>query len=450
MTQQQAPAPPRKLFREEAHTGSVSCLACGGPITLKGFGTVERVSCPYCGSVLEPQESGELALLQQAQRQRRGSALPLHARGKLDDVEWEIIGIMWREARVDGVAYPWQEFLLFNPYAGFRWLVYSMSDGQWSFGGALDGAPQLSADGTGHRVARFKDRSFKHFGASPAVVTYCEGEFTWQVEVGDQAHADDYVDPPDCVSIEHSQGPAGGELSFTQLRYLAPKEVWQAFGQVGSPPPETGVGNLKPNPFRKNRVFYLASMGVMLLLWLAATIFYVGGRDTETVVEQGALPIDGPWMQEVEVGSPGKAGTLEFTFAARPLSNGWVYADVLLVNQETEEAINFGAEVDNWNGVADGESYNEGTNPRRVKVPGVVGGKYLLQVTPQVDPKTTTKPQEMSVRVREDIVLGRYIGLPLLFIFLFPIINGVRSLLFEARRWQNSDYGTSLGDFEIE
>jgi len=441
---------PKKLFREEAKTGSISCLACGGPITLKGFGNVERVSCPYCGSTLEPQDSGELTLLQQAERQRMQSALPLHARGKLDDTQWEIIGIMWREALVDGVAYPWQEFLLFNPYAGFRWLVYSMSDGQWSFGGALDGAPQLSSDGTGHRIAKFKGRAFKHFGASPARVTYCEGEFTWQVQVGDQAQTEEYIDPPQVLSIERSHSEGGAELNFTQLRYLPPHEVWSAFSQTGSPPPETGVGNLKPNPHRQSRGFYLASLGLMLVLWVVATVVYVGGRDTEVVVDEAGLPIAAPFMKEVEIGDEGSSGTLDFSFGVSPLSNGWVYADVLLVNQATEEAINFGAEVDNWNGVADGESYNEGTNPRRVKVPNVPGGKYLLQVTPQVDPQTPTKPTVMNVRLREDIVLGRYIALPLLFILLFPIINGLRSLVFESRRWHNSDYGTSLGDFDFD
>ena len=99
----------------------MQCPACGGPITLKGFGAIERVVCPYCGSELTPEESGALRLLQAVQRQRRPSALPLQARGTLDGVQWEVIGIVWRECRVDGIVYPWQEFLLFNPYKGYRW-----------------------------------------------------------------------------------------------------------------------------------------------------------------------------------------------------------------------------------------------------------------------------------------------------------------------------------------
>ena len=88
MDQGAQPHGPRKLFREEAQTGAVACPACGGPITLHGFGAIERVNCPYCGSECTPQESGELQLLQQAMRQRRQSALPLHQRCTFDGIEY--------------------------------------------------------------------------------------------------------------------------------------------------------------------------------------------------------------------------------------------------------------------------------------------------------------------------------------------------------------------------
>ena len=97
------PAP--KLFREPARTAPVQCPACGGPITLRGFGAIEQVSCPYCGSELRPQDSGALQILRQAQRARQASALPLYTRGTLDGIEWELIGIVWRQCVVDGIAY---------------------------------------------------------------------------------------------------------------------------------------------------------------------------------------------------------------------------------------------------------------------------------------------------------------------------------------------------------
>ena len=127
-------AAPVKLFREEAQAETIKCLSCGGPIALHSFGARQRVVCPHCGSTLAPADSGALTLLAAASRKHQPSVLPLHARGTLAGLEWEIIGICWRRCVVDGIAYPWQEFLLFNPWHGVRWLIYSNSDGHWQLG----------------------------------------------------------------------------------------------------------------------------------------------------------------------------------------------------------------------------------------------------------------------------------------------------------------------------
>ena len=139
----------------------------------------------------------------------------------------------------------------------------------------------------------------------------------------------------------------------------------------------------------------------------------------------------------------GKKGTLEFRFAGAPLSNGWAYANVLLVSTEKEEGLNFGAEIDNWNGVADGESYNEGTNPRTVTIGGIEGGKYLMQIDAQVDPQAKTPPTTMHVTLTEDVVLWRYVFIPFLIILVGPFFNFFLSAAFEGRRWKNSDYANT-------
>jgi hypothetical protein len=436
---------PRKLFREEAATSTVACLSCGGPIELRGFGAVERVSCPYCGSVLAPEESGALSLLQQAQRQRRQSILPLHARGKLDGTTWEIIGIVWRYAVVDGTRYPWQEFLLYNPYRGYRWLIFSMSDGHWSWGGALQGAPRATGGMVGHRFVDFDGVRFKHFQSSTAITDYVEGEFPWQVQAGDQAVGHEYVAPPSSISVEETHQAEGQEVTFTSLSYLEPRQVWSAFGLAGSPPPTSGVGSVQPNPWRRQAKPYWLSFAALVLAWIAATAIYVAGRETEVVVDESNLGV-APFSTQVEIGEPGEKGTLDFTFAARPLSNSWAYAEALLVAQDREDAVAFGVEVDEWHGISDGERWREGSQRRTVTLGGIEGGSYLLQVTPQVDPKAKTPVSRIDIRLRDDVVLARYIAIPLLVIIAFPLLNLVLGLTFEGRRWQGSDYAGSDDD----
>ncbi len=440
MTEQTAP---RKLYRDEATTGSVKCLACGGPITLKGFGGVEQVSCPYCGSTLAPEESGSLELLQRVQRQRRASALPLHARGQLEGAPWEILGIVWRECQVDGVTYPWQEFLLFNPFRGYRWLVYSMSDGHWSVGGPLDGAPRVAGGTFSHRTVEFDQETYKHFQSVSAHVTYVEGEFPWQIKAGDQATAHEYVRPPHSISVEESRTVAGSDVAFTSLRYITPKEVWAAFGQKGSPPSARGVGSIQPNPHVKtSRTLWLSCAG-FLAVWIVLTVLYIGSRDSTVVVSEHAVPLES-YRQEIEIGEPGKVTTVDFTFTASPLSNSWAFADVMLVSLDREEAVGLSVEVDEWHGVSGGESWREGDPRKTVTVSNVQGGRYVLQVVPQTQPaRRASGPapgMTMSFALESDVVLGRYVALPFILIILFPFLNEIRRLAFDGRRWSNSDY----------
>ena len=445
MATAQPPTTPPKLFREEAKTGAVQCPACGGPITLKGFGAIERVACPYCGSELSPEDSGALALLQQAQRQRRQSALPLHQRGTLDDVQWEILGIVWRECRVDGIVYPWQEFLLYNPWHGYRYLVFSMSDGHWTLGEPLAGAPQVLPS-LAHKKVQFKKDKYKHFQTVKARVSYVEGEFPWQVHVGDEAVAHEYVLPPYSISIEEEYGPNGQDVNFTMMRHIEGSEVWKAFRLSGAPPPVSGVGTVQPNPWKKGRWLTWTSMAGMLLLWMVAAFLYVGGRDPHTVFSRSGVDISESFTEQVKIGEPGEDTTLQLDFKAYPLSNAWAYVDVMLISQDSEEAIGFGATAEEWHGVSGGESWREGDSTPTEVIGNVPGGTYTLQITPSAG-GATGKPAPTNLRydlrLREDVVLMRYILLPLLVILGFPILYFFFGAVFEGRRWANSDYASS-------
>jgi len=435
-----------KLFREPARTAPVQCPACGGPITLKGFGGIEQVSCPYCGSELKPEDSGALQILQQYQRARQQSALPLYARGTIEGIESEIIGIVWRQCVVDGIAYPWQEFLLYNPFRGYRWLVYQMTDGYWSIGGALPGAPKAQA--SMHKSVVFKKKAYKHFQTSIAQVTYVEGEFPWQVRHGDHAVAHDYVAGCEGVSIEEQATEEGGsDVNFTQMHHIEGSEVWKAFGAQGSAPPTSGVGMLVPNPWTQGAKLLWISFAVLLVLWAAASFLYAQGRTSTVVFNKNDLTME-PFSQEVTIGEKGSKTTLEVTFSARPLSNAWAYADIMLISKASEEAVGIGATAEEWHGTTGGESWREGKQTQTVTVGGVEGGTYLLQIVPQAGAQTG-KPAptdlKFAVTIQQNVVLARYIVVPLLLILAFPFLNFLLGRIFEGRRWSNSDYAPSSG-----
>jgi hypothetical protein len=435
-------SPPRKLFREDATAASSDCQNCGAPIELHTYGGTERIICAFCGSayVPSPKDTKQLEIVERANRARRQSMLPLYARGKLDGATWEIVGIMWRETKAEGTTYPWQEFLLFNPYKGYRWLVYDMSTSHWLLAQALDGAPRAKGGALTHKSVSFRDKRYRHFQSGDAVVTYVEGEFTWQVEVGDRATTHDYVLPPHGISIEETSSAGGEEVQFSSARHLDANDVWAAFKQPGAPPPPKGVGMLRPNPWRQQARAMWVSFAALFIAWIVTTGLYTAGRADKVVFDSGWVPL-AELNQTVELGAAGTVHPVEVKFAARPLSNAWAYGEIMLVNTAKEEAIGLGIEVDEYNGVDGGESWREGDPERSQTIGAVEGGSYLLQIKPQAAPTNT--PNEMRVMITRDPVLGQYIVIPFLVIVLFPLINAIGGAVFEGRRWQNSDYASS-------
>ncbi|MFO7562118.1 MAG: DUF4178 domain-containing protein [Enhygromyxa sp.] len=430
-------APPTKLFREEGKTGAIECPACGAPITLRSFGAIEQVACSYCGTVCKPEHDGSLDILQRAERQRRPSALPLHQRGEIDGVLWEIIGITWRQVVAEGVPYPWQEFLLFNPYEGFRWLIYSMSDGVWSFGGALPGAAEAIPGA--HPRVRYAGEEYKHFNSGDAQTLYVEGEFPWQVLVGDVASTNDYICPPKLISIEVQHTEQGADVNFTQMREISAAEVWAAFRIPGNPPLTHGVHPAALNPHTTK--FFWAAGIVLFAIWVLAVIVYSASRDREQVYE-GTLRDGEVVTEELELSA---TSPLEFELQALGMNNSWAYAEVLLVDAATEEAIGLGLEVDYWSGVEGGESWSEGSLRTHRVVGGVPAGKYLLQISTQFD-KGGKPANALELTITRDTPLLRYMFVPLIVIIAFPAFNMARRAAFETKRWASSDYAVTSED----
>jgi hypothetical protein len=434
-------ASPTKLFREEAKTGAIDCPACDAPITLHGFGGVEQIACAYCGTICKPHGNpksdgaSNLDIVLRAERQRQRSMLTLYERGEIDGHTWEIIGIVWRQVVADGSVFPWQEFLLFNPYEGYRWLIYQMHDGVWSVGGPLPGAVEVQPGM--QPLAKWAGETYKHFSTGSARVTYVEGEFPWRVMVGDVAQAHDYVCPPKMISVEVEQTEFGADVNFTQMRPISAGEVWAAFKRQGEPPASYGIHPAALNPFAGR--FYLLAGLVLGLVWLTAVILYTGGRDNEVVFNTMLTPQQPVVTQEIEIGDDGEHQTIELELTATGMNNSWAYTEVMLVDVLTEEAIGVGLEVDAYSGVDDGESWSEGTNPHHVIVGDVRGGKYILQAQAQIDP-SGVPAKNLKLTIKRDVPVLRYVFIPLLFIAAFPLINLGRRMAFEGKRWSTSDH----------
>lgn len=106
------------------------CPACGAPLVLRAEGVSESLACDHCGAVLDARDPRHQVLARYRFKLGRKPPLPIGARGTLKGETLEVIGRQVRAVRYSGVVYRWDEYLLWNPYKGFRWLVES--NGHWT------------------------------------------------------------------------------------------------------------------------------------------------------------------------------------------------------------------------------------------------------------------------------------------------------------------------------
>ncbi len=121
---------------------SFNCTSCAAPLTIYAPGPTMTVSCASCGSMLDAQDPKHQILSQYKSRVTYEPLIPLGKRGKLRGEDFDAIGFMRRRVRYYGVDYEWSEYLLFNPYKGFRWLLEY--NGHWTLYTALTEAPKES------------------------------------------------------------------------------------------------------------------------------------------------------------------------------------------------------------------------------------------------------------------------------------------------------------------
>lgn len=105
------------------------CPACGGPLTLRAEGVSESLACPHCGAVLDAKDPRHQVLAKYRSKLGVTPKIPIGTRGTLRGDQLEVIGFQRRAVRYSGVIYSWDEYLLRNPYKGFRWMTES--NGHW-------------------------------------------------------------------------------------------------------------------------------------------------------------------------------------------------------------------------------------------------------------------------------------------------------------------------------
>ena len=415
---------------------SLSCPQCGAAIELRTLDQAQSVVCSSCGSILDARDPN-LALIQGFQaKQKFEPQIPLGTRGTLKGEKWEVVGYQVRSITVDDASYYWDEYLLFNPYKGFRYLT--QYDGHWNDVQIVKAAPDESMSG-GRPVVRMYGETFKHFQSATATTEFVLGEFPWQVRVGDRVETRDFVAPPRMLSEERTPE----ETTWSLGTYMTGAQVWTAFSLPGKAPGARGVFANQPDEFRPRAgslaKYYLRFAAIIIVLGLLRlvtasreTVFATNSSFFRPSAIADSLAFVTPTFQV-----KGRTANLEVTTEAQ-VDNGWAYFDYALVNETTGQTYEFGREVSYYHGRDSDGNWSEGSRRDRAVLPSVPSGSYFLRVQPEAQVPTDFLEYRIVVRRDVPIFFPYLIGLILLAVP--PVLMGLRAWGMESARWKESDY----------
>ena len=458
---------------------TVRCPHCAAAVDLRASGQTLAVVCGSCGTILDP-SSADVAIIQRADAAQKSVAavLPLGARGEFDGTVYELIGCM---VRADTYA-SWSEYLLFNPWQGFRWLVTYR--GHWTLVDRLLSPPPSA----GSRAVSLRGKHYNLFARGKTEVKAVLGEFYWQVKRGEMSEAADFVAPPGIVSQETY--PGFSEETWSAGKYISPDGVRRAFFLPQKLARPEGVYLNQPNPHQVKWERIRGPFGCALLLLIAIQAWFLAAHPQRLQVSQtfqvsptstafattpvaasraGTLTTPAsprttftnsisPAIASSTAAEPGNTGEstakngdldteaftvtghsqpVVVTFSA-PISNTWIDVDVQLINRVTGEARSEQTELSYYFGYDSDGSWSEGSRSAHVEFAAVVPGTYFLRIEPEADPKAPELPLKLQVHTGGIFWSNFFASLALLLIY--PLWVLYRRHVFERERWGDSDF----------
>jgi hypothetical protein len=345
-----------------------SCPSCGGLVTLRAAGHTISAICAHCSTVIDTANEN-FRIIKQYHERSLETDIPIGAKGIIGGTKWEVIGYV--EKKDSSLLAFWDEYLLFNPYFGFSFLV--QSDNHWSLARVIKRDVPLA--GSAQQVS-FDGEQYSMFYRGTSIVQYVKGEFYWRIHKGDREDYVDYIAPPKMLSVEKTSD----EMTLSLGEYLIPAEVEQAFGI--DLPRRQGIAANQPRPFA-NTLFKLWVVASCAML--AAFVIHVGSSGRKETVNYSTFRIEQDnaaksFSSPVFV-IPSRTNVV-VRGTATPLRNNWVDLDLTLVNDASNNAYEASQTLEYYYGQDDGESWSEGNTERETYFTSVEPGNYRLVVEP--------------------------------------------------------------------
>ncbi|WP_296616028.1 DUF4178 domain-containing protein [Sphingomonas sp.] len=437
------PAPPAPPPAPASTVHALSCPNCGGIVNVRAQGLTVSILCEHCGSTLDA-TSPDLQVIARANEALKTPQIPLGTRGTLDGRVWEVVGYMERTDE----EIVWAEYLLFNPYEGYAFLV---DDGRrLSLGIMLDRLPQSSWGS-----ALLDGKGYSRFGQTyPVRVTFVVGEFYWRVAVGETVDETDFVRPGTMLSCEVYQT----ERTWTKLDLLDWGVAEKAFGIPARRREYSHPAPHEPSPYKRQLsealiIGIVALFALLVISTFAGSEQQIGQTSTDVV-------LDGPEKTVVIRGLdlPNARSRIVVDADAGAIDNAWVDLDYSLTDEKTQDSVESYGLAEHYSGSDSDGPWSEGDPRPEVSLSSIPGGRYDLIVTLSAhrwnggssSASSTFMPNSFSngwssasqfsqsipvtVTIKRGGIFGGNIVLAFLLIAVWPLIVLFKHIGFEKRR----------------
>lgn len=321
----------------------VNCSSCGAGLNVLGGGRVTTHVCSYCGSALDA-NANYRALKSFGELPRPSSPFKLGDRGRVFGAEFTVIGTLGYEERWQGQRWHWVEHQVFSETHGYAWL--SVEDGHVTFSRRIRSdvwLSELRVETSEYQPSvSYRNESYKYYATTNAVITFAEGEFTWQPEKGQRTQTITALG--DTRMLEFSQGSTEREAYLTS--YVPAEEIAEGFG-IDLPPPMQKVHPLKPVKTWRHSGFVAACSAIFAAMSLILGLILSLNPGETLVSSTYDVPNDLPITLPLEI-TDGRG--LARIGLDSSVTDGWAYLSVVLLGPDGNPRFVMGRTSEKYSG----------------------------------------------------------------------------------------------------
>lgn len=411
----------------------ITCPKCSSTLSVKAVGYTITIVCDSCGSILELEKSHPIIKGMSTQMRVTKQCIPLGARGKLHGTIWEVIGFLKRKNFQTRIV--WQEYLLFNPYKGFRWLVEY--NGHWNYVNTLHSVPTVTGIQSEH--ANYLNTNYNYLTTYNSKTIYVAGEFYWRVMVGETAQIVEYINTPEILTQEKTSD----DIIWSLAEYLDRNEVAEAFDiPKRKLPVKKEYAVNQPSSTRRYLSQIVKTYVVGLLIFFTLSYFAAKSSDPKEILLMNFVA---PTAERFEIVSPSfnidtHRGVVAYQIKA-PIDNAWLELETELVNETTGETVNHDTGLEYYSGydAEDRTYWTEGSQVGSLTITTPKEGRYHLNISAKNN-DTFNLPIELSIR--EGVFSISNFLFSFFLLSLWPGLLLLNELFFYSRKhnwWDDDD-----------